>query len=537
MFAERDKKFMDILLLNPYYSQPKQYYSFFKPHMPLGLMYLASYLYKNGIDSEICELGVFKINDAVSVGSRVRFGLSDENIRSLIKEKTPKIVGLTSMYSIYYGDVVEIARTIKKFDPSITVVVGGNHASSYWRHILKNKSIDVVVIGEGEETFLELSRNILSRKEFSNVPGLAFRNSSGEPVRTQARELISNIDDIPFPAYDKVDADRYFEKDNPFVMRIPVAGIISSRGCPGSCVYCTVKAVWGRTWRGRSPENVVDEMRFLYNKYNIREMVFLDDSASVDKKRWLAICERIIKSGLKIKWTTPNGIAHWTLDEEILDKMKESGCYRITLGIESGDPETRKFLGKPYPLEQAKKIINHANKIGMWTICTNIIGFPYEDKSSIEKTIEFAKRSGTDFATFYLLIPQPTSDVYKIFKKEGLLDFDKFFESTEFDEKKFEEINYILNETGCDTVNFKKEELSGMQKKAYRSFIITRAANYLLNPFRLARKIHSFEDFRYVSRLISKGFTIFFRTLNPLFKKSSDYLYENSTPNLETNNE
>mgnify|MGYP001596057750 CR=1 FL=1 len=523
---------MDILLFNPYYSQSIEYYSFFQPAPPIGLMYLAAFLRKNNLKSEIHELGVFNINESIKTGTRVRFGLSNETITKIISEKTPKIVGITNMYSIYCKDVLEIARIVKMADPTIKVVIGGNHASSYWAHLLKNNFIDFVVLGEGEETFLELCTKLLGRRETNNIPGIAYRDNYGVPKKAPARALISNLDDIPFPAYDMLDFRKYSGEGNPFAMRFPVAGIVSSRGCPGKCVYCTVKAVWGKTWRGRTPKNVVDELEFLQKNYSIREFAFLDDSASVDRKRWEGICDEIIRRKFDAKWSTPNGIAHWTLTKVILDKMKRSGCYRITFGIESGNPETRKFLGKPYSLLQAKELIQHANRIGMWTICTNIIGFPYEKLGSIMDTLDFAKKSGTDFACFFLLIPQPTSEVYDYFKKEGLLDFDSFFESDEFDTTKFEEINYVLNETGSDTVYFKKEELNRLQKEAYRSFILYRALSYLINPFKILRKIRSLEDARYISKLLVKGFEIFLRTLNPLHKKSSDYLYKNSKKSL-----
>jgi magnesium-protoporphyrin IX monomethyl ester (oxidative) cyclase len=523
---------MDILLFNPYYSQSIEYYSFFQPASPIGLMYLAAYLRKNNLRCGIHELGVFNINESIKIGSRVRFGLSDEAIAKIIEDETPKIIGITNMYSIYYRDVMEIAQTVKMIDPTIKVVVGGNHASSYWNHILKNQFIDFVVLGEGEEAFLELCTKLLNGKEAENTPGIAYRDGKDVPKKTLERPLIPNLDDIPFPAYDMVDFRRYFGEGNPFAMRFPAAGIVSSRGCPGDCVYCTVKAVWGRTWRGRTAKNVVDEMEFLKKNYSIREFAFLDDSASVDRRRWEGICDEITARALDIKWSTPNGIAHWTLTKDILDKMKKSGCYRITFGIESGNLETRKFLGKPYSLLQAEELIRHANRIGMWTICTNIIGFPYEKLKSIKDTVDFAKKSGTDFACFYLLIPQPTSEVYSYFKKEGLLDFDSFFESDKFEIRKFEEINYVLNETGTDTVYFKKERLNRLQKEAYRSFILYRAMTYLFNPLKILMKIHSVEDAHYISKLLGKGFEIFFRTLNPMHKKSSDYLYKSTKKSL-----
>lgn len=523
----------EILLINPYYSQFIKYYSFYRPTPPMGLLYIASYLKKREMDCKIYELGVFDAKHAIKTGRKVRFGLSDDQIAQIIKKEKPKIVGITSMYSIYYRDVVEIANTIKRTDSNVSIVVGGNHASSYWRYILKNKSIDFVVIGEGEDTFLELSRKLLSKESIEDICGIAYRERNGNIAKTNPRNLVKDLDEIPFPALDLIDYKMYLGEGNPYSMHPLVACIVSSRGCPGNCVFCTVKAVWGRTWRGRSPENVVDEIEFLQQKYNVNECAFLDDSASVDRKRWEGICDEIIKRKLNIKWTTPNGIAHWTLTKETLNKMYRSGCYRITFGIESGNPGTRKFLGKSCSLKQAKELIQYANRIGMWTMCTNIIGFPYENLESINQTIDFSKKCGTDFASFYLLIPQPTSEVYQYFKKEGLLNFDSFFESDGFDEEEFEKINYILNETGCDTIYFKKEELNRLQKKAYRSFIIYRALTCLFNPSRLVRKIHSTEDFKYILRLVSKGPGILFRTFNPLYKKSSDYLYVKSKPRIE----
>lgn len=517
----------EILLVNPYYSQKKEYYSFYRPNEPLGLMYLASYLRKFGIASKIAVLGIFDIEKAVFLKGRVRFGLSDKEINKILQKENPKIVGITSMYSIYYRDVMEIAQTVKKFNKKIKVVIGGNHPSSYYNFVLKDPNIDFVAIGEGEETFLELCKMILSKKKnYKKIKGIAF-NDRGKIVRNEPRPLIANLDDVPFPARDLINYKYYLEAEaNPFQMRYPSAAIFTSRGCPGHCVYCTVRAVWGRTWRGRSPKNVVDEIEELVNKYGAREIAFLDDSASVDKRRWNAICDEIIRRKLNIKWTTPNGIAHWTLDKPTVKRMHEAGCYRITFGIESGNIETRKFLGKPYPLSQAKELIEYANHIGMWTICTNIIGFPYEEMNSIRDTVEFAKKSGTDFAAFYHLIPQPTSDVYQYFKKENLLNFDYFFEDLKVDGDEFEKINIILNETGADTKFFKKETLRDIQKRAYREFIIYRAFSYLIKPKSIINKIRSKEDLFYVLKIVWLGAAVVLRTLNPANLKSSDFIYK-----------
>ncbi|OQA74243.1 MAG: (Dimethylallyl)adenosine tRNA methylthiotransferase MiaB [Candidatus Dependentiae bacterium ADurb.Bin246] len=239
-------------------------------------------------------------------------------------------------------------------------------------------------------------------------------------------------------------------------------------------------------WRGRSPNNVVDELEYLVKKYKANGFYIQDDSVSVDVGRLKSICKLIIKKKLDLKWTTPNGIAHWTLDEEALDLMKKAGCYRITFGIESGNIEIRKWVGKPYDLKQATKLTKYANKIGMWTLSTNIIGFPYESREQIEDTVNYAISSDVDFALFFRLSPRPGTKVYEVFKKEGWLPKNK---------------KYLLSEDiACQTKFFKPGKLLEIQNYAYKKFLLARLKDFL-NPVRLIRKIKNFEDFLYVTIL------------------------------------
>ena len=239
------------------------------------------------------------------------------------------------------------------------------------------------------------------------------------------------------------------------------------------------------------PETVVvDEIQHLINDFGIREIHFQDDSMSINKVRMNQICDEIIKRKLDFKWATPNGIAHWTLDKRLIRKMKKAGCYRLTFGIESGNPEMRKWLGKPYSLTQAKELTRYANKIGLWTIATNILGFPYETKDQIEDTINFAIDSDVDFALFYRLAPRWGTPVYDVFKKEGLLPKNE---------------TAIYGEgSACDTKVFTKEELVRIRNEAHQRFLKYRLRSFL-NPLRIARKINSWEDFWYLARLGRSG--------------------------------
>jgi len=240
-------------------------------------------------------------------------------------------------------------------------------------------------------------------------------------------------------------------------------------------------------------------MEMLQKDYGVKEVFFFDDSMGADKKRLEAICDEILGRKLDIKWTTPNGIAHWTLDENLLLKMKRAGCYRITFGIESGNPDIRRYIGKSYSLDQARRLIKFANKIGLWTICTFIIGFPPETRQQIEETVAFAINSETDLAIFYLLCPHPGTKVYDDFKNLGLLDLDYLF--SPYVVRKPEDwamAGRVLAGRGVPTKHFTIEELQEIVSRAYNQFFKKRLLSFILNPQKLIYKIHSYEDMKYM---------------------------------------
>lgn len=470
---------------------------------PLGLAYLAAYLEKYRYPVAIL--------DAVVEGKirkykkKTVYGLSEKEILERIKKFAPDLVGIACMYTAYAGDAHRVAKIVKDYNPKIPVIFGGAHASIFPELILKDKNVDLVVLGEGELTILDLVRHLEAKKPLTELPGTVARIRK-KIIRNNPRVFIEDLDAIPFPAWHLMPMKTYIEAgDSDYAMRRPGMVIISSRGCPGRCIYCSIHAVWGHTWRGRSSKNVADELEKLHQDYGIREFYFMDDSMGVSKPRLKEICQEIIQRKLDIRWTTPNGIAHWTLDEEVLDRMKAAGCYRITFGIESGNPETRRFIGKPYDLSQAERMIKYANKIGLWTICTNIIGFPDETREQIEDTIKFAIDSDTDLAIFYLLCPHPGTKAYEIFKEKGLVNFDYVFEPKRgFKSEDFAEIGRALAGRGVRTKYFSEEELREILTKAYRRFVLARCKSFL-KPRRIIQKIHSQEDLFYVSRIGLQG--------------------------------
>lgn len=486
---------MKILLIYP----PVSIYGTGKvsPHMPLGLAYIASYLERMKHEVKIIDALAAGKDIVRKKGKLTQIGLTDKMVENEIKRFNPDVVGISVMFTAFKEDAYRMARIAKKVNKNIVTVMGGAHVSINLKEPLKNKEVDVAVRGEGELTFKSLLDAIKNNKPLGSVTSIGFKEKR-KIVETQATPLVKDLDEIPFPARHLLPMELYDDKSSKFSKGHPAFTMITSRGCPNHCVYCSIHSVWEHKWRGRSAKNVVDEIEELVNKYSAKEIAFLDDSMSVDKQRMNDICDEIIKRKVKFFWTTPNGIAHWTLDKKLLKKMKKAGCYRITFGIESGNPDMRRWVGKPFSLEQAKELTRYANNIGMWTIATNIIGFPYETKEQIRDTIKFAIDSDVDFALFYRLGPRPGTPVYEVFKKEGWLP------------KSEKEL--FSEEVCCETRELKGNDLFEMQHEAYTRFLRKRIISFL-NPMRIIRKIHSIDDFKYVLGLGVAGTKLAFNLI------------------------
>jgi radical SAM superfamily enzyme YgiQ (UPF0313 family) len=450
------------------------------PSIPMGLLSLVAYLKEKNIDviflDALAENGERKEKNH----GGTRYGMSKKAIARVIVECKPDLVGISTMFTAYFEDSIETAEIVKKVNKDIMVVVGGSHVSIDPVEACKSKYVDVAVFGEGEETLYELACGVNLKK----IDGIVYKIGK-RIVKNPSRELIGNLDDLPMPAWEVLSLNKY-TLGGSFNMRFPVFPIISSRGCPGHCLYCSVNSVWNHRWRGRSAKLVVDEMEYLFKEFGAREFSFQDDSVSVDKARMEAICSEIIKRKLDIRWNTPNGIAHWTLSKDLLKKMKQSGCYRITFGIESGDKEMRSWVGKPYSLEQAMELTKFANKIGIWTLATNIIGFPFETRENIYNTLNFAIGSDVDLAFFFRLGPRPGTPIYEIFKKRGWLMKNKKMLFSE--------------DVACRTKYFSGKEIIEMQNDLYKKFFWRRWFS-LKTPGRILKKIKSWEDLRYVLRI------------------------------------
>lgn len=477
---------------------------------PLGLANIAAYIEREGYNMAICDALAEGAGTLERGKNYLRVGLTEKQIVERIEYYKPDIVGISTMFTALAPDSHRLAEIVKNVCPNTLVVFGGSHASVLSRGVLTDKNVDLVVMGEGEETFLEIARRFEKKKNLDNILGTAVHGKNGKVFVNKPRPFIKDLDSLPFPARHLLPMDIYFNiskksETGSYVMRYPTTEIVSSRGCPNNCIYCAVPKLWGRTWRPFSAGRVLLEMEFLVKRYGVKEIHFIDDNVSVSKSRLLEICNGIIEKKLDIKWTAPNGIAIWSLDKPLIRKMKESGCYRLTFGIESGCPETQKYIRKNLKLNKAREIMKIANGLGLWTFSTYIVGFPYETREAMNQTFDYAISSYSDFVGFILLMPFPGTDVTKIMEKEG------FLKKTDLTKAKIGAL--FSGYKGVGTKYFSVSELKNLQSGAHKRLLFSRLLWPLTRPLSLIKKIKSWEDFRYMRKILNNYLYMFISTL------------------------
>jgi magnesium-protoporphyrin IX monomethyl ester (oxidative) cyclase len=290
--------------------------------------------------------------------------------------------------------------------------------------------VDFVVIGEPEETVLELASVLEQGKkdELKKVKGIGFIEN-GETIVTASRPFIQDLDSLPFPARHLLPMKQFFEA----AKKIPISGnlrkpsvrMLTSRGCPYGCIFCSNPIVMGRQWRARSAENVVAEIEHIIATYGIRQIDFLDDNIAFDRKRLETICDLIVEKDLNIEWCTPNGVRADSLDSELLAKMRKAGCVSILIAPESGVQRVvDQIIKKKQDLRKVEEVVVAARKLGIKVGCFFIIGMIGETKEDIKATIQFAyklRKLGADRFYFSYATPLYGTELYRQAKEGGFL--------------------------------------------------------------------------------------------------------------------
>ncbi len=425
-----------VALINP--AQSTKY-----PQPPMGLALIAAVLQREGYQVTVLDANALR--------------LQPEDMALLVTDAD--VVGLTAMTPTVSA-AISIAHYLKRAKPDLTIVLGGAHATLLPEETLAAApEIDIIIRGEGEETIIELLRALEYKQPLDNVSGISYRRD-GKVISTAARSTTIDLDSLPFLAYHLLPRRRY-KPHPPHGRAFPFAAIITSRGCPYRCSYCS-KPIFGDKFRGQSPERVVDEVAYYQEKFGIKELAFYDDVFTLNKKRAYAIADEILKRGLKICWTCETRVN--LVDKELLRHMKQAGCYAIAYGIESASPEILDILNKDITLEQVEEAVGITREVGLQTIGYFMIGSPGEGPETISQTIQFAKRLKLDFAQFAVTTPFPGTELYNLYLKNSGNDIP------------WE--NFVYEGTGSkitpvfETNGLSRTDLRYWTRKAYKEFYL-----------------------------------------------------------------
>jgi magnesium-protoporphyrin IX monomethyl ester (oxidative) cyclase len=390
----------------------------------LGIAYLAAVALREGHKVNVID-AVGEAPESVHsyrTGFEIR-GLGFDEIAKRIPKDTD-LIGISNLFTFAFPVVSDMAKTLKKLD--IPIAVGGAHPSATPVETLQPDYIDYVIISEGEQTLLDLLDVLAGKKKEKDLDGFAWKEKGQIKVNPKTK-FIMDLDSLPFPARHLLPMESYFkakEAHGPTEERW--TPLISSRGCPFECTFCTPR-LWHRKWRFRSAKNVVDEIEECIDKFNIHDFYFDDENLTIDKKRVMDMCNDIKKRKLDITWQTPNGIRASVTDRELLAKMKESGCKHITVAPESGsDRVLNDIMKKHQTLDQVTNVVQAAYDLNIKTAAFFLIGMPGETEEDIRKTIDYSDklaRIGLDEISYSIFIPLPGSELYDKLKAEGKLNY------------------------------------------------------------------------------------------------------------------
>ena len=453
--------------------------------IPLGIYYLASFMRSKGYDVQVIDAEI--LNMAL------------EKIIHKIMDFAPDYIGITSATSTFYR-ALDLAKTIKKTLFNVPLILGGPHVTSNYQHAMSYNEFDYGVLGEGEITLWELCEALSQETSLTTVDGIVYRDSEskGALIKTNPRSRIEDLDVLPFPALDLIPDINLYHPAVSNYKEIPVINLITSRGCPGQCTFCD-KNMFGKKYRKRSAENVVEEIKMLKERYGVGEINFVDDTFLLDKQRIRTIFTTLKEYNIFVHWSCLSRVND--VDKEFLKFLKDHGCWNISFGIESGDEDILKHIKKNVSLKQVCQVVKWCSELSIKTRGYFIIGHPKETEETIKKTINFALSLKLDDAVLYTNTPMPGSPQYIAISQYGKLDatdWSKYYNSRP---------TFVPN-------GLSKELILKKQKEFYRRFY--------LRPRILFRYFLSFFGSGGIERL-----TAIMKTSLYLFKKVR---VGNSTP-------
>jgi len=421
---------MKTLMINP----PQTFYprsSLVSESVPLGILYIAAVLERENYEVEILDTLIADSCLRIEGDTR-QYGLPWEKIAEEIDARKPSVVGITNPFTAQIDNTVKTAEIVKAIDREIVTIVGGPHFSAIdlVQFLRNTPSVDIVVVGEGEYTMLDIVRHLDGDREMGSIDGIAYRKGNTAVVN-HPRAFAPELDALPFPAYHLVDMGKYMDPKTVTYRGVRHGRdfpIISSRGCPFNCVFCSIHLHMGKKWRAHSRDYVIAHIEHLVNKYGTEHLHFEDDNLTLDMRRFEGILDDLIAKNVPISWDTPNGIRADGLSIGILRKMKATGCAHLTIGVESGDQWVLDHvIDKNLALDDVVNVAKMCKEVGIKLSAFYVIGFPGEKKENMQKTIEFAlglKRQYNTGMHIFRATPLCGTRLHEICQDKGYLTDD-----------------------------------------------------------------------------------------------------------------
>lgn len=405
---------------------------------PIGIAYIAATLERAGYKPQVLDaVGLGHEKKTISDdGNYLLHGLNTAEIIEAIDPRT-KILGFSIMYSQGWVFIREMIQKVAEARPDVTLVVGGEHATALPDFVLEDcPAIDFTIAGEGEISFLRLVHGLTTGEDVTSMPGLAWRDGEGAVHFNGPGQRLNDIDSLPRPAWHLFDMTPYFETilPRPDVEREHRMPILTTRGCPYQCTFCSNPIMWSPRYIMRDPVKVVDEIEDLVKEYDANTIHICDLTATVNKDWIFTFCSEVTGRGLKLTWDMPSGTRSEALDENILAAMYESGCNNLSYAPESGSKRTLKRIKKRVNLGNMTKSAKAAMKQGYLVKMHFIIGFPGENRLDFLKTMFFSWRMavvGVQDAFFNVFSPYPGSELFTDLLEDGTIEAldDKYFRS------------------------------------------------------------------------------------------------------------
>ncbi|MFX0098748.1 MAG: B12-binding domain-containing radical SAM protein [Candidatus Hodarchaeota archaeon] len=468
---------MKVLLINPPSTHTE---GSSKPtiYTPVGILSIAAMLEK--ADHEVVVYDTKASYNVETRGQFVYLGDSDATIKNRIKNVKPDVIGISNPFTVFIQNTLNVAKTCKEIDKKTPVIVGGPHASIRPEDFLKDDTIDFVVMGEGEYTILDIFSHLEGKMDKKAIKGIAYKDG-GKIQVNERREFIEDLDDLPLPAYHLVDMEKYFKglfsPRSEYTRR--AISMITSRGCPYNCIFCSIALHMGKKWRGNSPEYVIKHIKHLIDTYKIKLIHFEDDNFTLKKDRFEKILDGIIENKIKIKWDTPNGVRADTFNKRNLIKARLSGCQYLILAVESGNQRILdEVVGKKLKLDKVEEVAKLAKEIGIDLEAFYVVGMPGETVENMRETFEYAVKLNKQydiFPMFNIASPLIGTRLFKLCEEKGYFSRDVSADSLL--------LAYKGSGGMIKTDEFTPGQIDGLFKE-YGSFIrMTRIKKVLKHPF------------------------------------------------------